>query len=100
MLNVHPKEIARRLYNSYFNIVQHNLKYLDSSNCRTKTKLAHSISIDNSIKIAEYYITYANDNKIVYSASNKGYLIEMTEKYYWEQVLNVINTVYKPLNLK
>lgn len=98
MLNVHPKEIARRLFNSTFNKVQHNLKYLDSSKCRTKSKLAHTISIDNSIKIAEHYITYADENKIVYSASNKSYLIEMTEKYYWEQVLNILNTEYKPLN--
>ena len=94
MINIKPGIMANRLLHMSHLNLHSQLRYLNN---RRKGNFVDVLSLENSIKLTEYCIL-KSDNTIVYTKQKKNELIQMTEKYYWEQVLNELLTFKKIIN--
>lgn len=95
MINIKPNIMANRLFHMSHVSIHNQLRYLNN---RRKGNFVDILTLENSIKLTEYCILKSDNNTIVYSKQKKNELIEMTEKYYWEQVLNELFKFKKHIN--
>ena len=94
MINIKPDIMANRLFRMSRVSIHGQLRYLNN---RINSDFIDILTLENSIKIAKYCIS-KSENTIVYTKQKKNELIEMTEKYYCEQVLNELFKFKKHIN--